>query len=166
MKRTIFYTMLCIVIVGLTSCQQHVLTEEEAKSAVFNGEQERLPFVIQQLSDVESIKIDSMRIHVKDEPMSGFLYTTWTYNVTTSYYPQKNVQKREKSIIVPINNIRQSESHEGYIEWQSDWDDAYNAIRSDILNSINETSNESIEKNISEIDNIMGEVDNLIKDIR
>jgi len=35
-----------------------------------------LPLVIQKMEDVESIVIDSLRIRVKDEPMSGFLYTT------------------------------------------------------------------------------------------
>lgn len=164
MKRTFFYTMLCVVILGLTSCQQHVLTEEEAQSAVLNGEQERLPLVLQSMSDVESITIDSMRIHVKDEPMSGFLYTTWTYNVTISYYPQK-VEKRGKSIIVPINDIRQSQSHDGYVEWKSSWDDAHKVIRDDIFNSIKETRKEKIEKIQNDINSVMGDVDNIINDI-
>lgn len=164
MKRTFFYTMLCVVILGLTSCQQHVLTEEEAQSAVLNGEQERLPLVLQSMSDVESITIDSMRIHVKDEPMSGFLYTTWTYNVTISYYPQK-VEKRGKSIIVPINDIRQSQSHDGYVEWRSSWDEAHKVIRDDIFNSIKETRKEKIEKNQNDINSVMGDVDNIINDI-
>ncbi|MBR2261067.1 MAG: hypothetical protein IJ916_05135 [Paludibacteraceae bacterium] len=164
MKRTFFYTMLCVVILGLTSCQQHVLTEEEAQSAVLNGEQERLPLVLQSMSDVESITIDSMRIHVKDEPMSGFLYTTWTYNVTISYYPQK-VEKRGKSIIVPINDIRQSQSHDGYVEWRSSWDEAHKVIRDDIFNSINETRKEKIEKIQNDINSVMGDVDNIINDI-
>ncbi len=164
MKRTFFYTMLCVVILGLTSCQQHVLTEEEAQSAVLNGEQERLPLVLQSMSDVESITIDSMRIHVKDEPMSGFLYTTWTYNVTISYYPQK-VEKREKSIIVPINDIRQSQSHDGYVEWRSSWDEAHKVIRDDIFNSIKETRKKKIEKIQNDINSVMGDVDNIINDI-
>ncbi|MBP5423541.1 MAG: hypothetical protein J6Y78_13995 [Paludibacteraceae bacterium] len=164
MKRTFFYTMLCVVILGLTSCQQHVLTEEEAQSAVLNGEQERLPLVLQSMSDVESITIDSMRIHVKDEPMSGFLYTTWTYNVTISYYPQK-VEKREKSIIVPVNDIRQSQSHDGYVEWRSSWDEAHKVIRDDIFNSINEIRKEEIEKIQNDINSVMGDVDNIINDI-
>ncbi len=164
MKRTFFYTMLCVVILGLTSCQQHVLTEEEARSTVFNGEQEQLPLVIQKFSDVESITIDSLRIHVKDEPMSGFLYTTWTYNVTISYYPQK-VEKREKSIIVPVNDIRQSQSHDGYVEWRSSWDEAHKVIRDDIFNSIIETREEKIEKIQNDINSVMGDVDNIINDI-
>lgn len=164
MKRTFFYTMLCVVILGLTSCQQHVLTEEEAQSAVLNGEQERLPLVLQSMSDVESITIDSMRIHVKDEPMSGFLYTTWTYNVTISYYPQK-VEKRGKSIIVPVNDIRQSQSHDGYVEWRSSWDEAHKVIRDDIFNSIKETRKEKIEKIQNDINSVMGDVDNIINDI-
>jgi hypothetical protein len=133
MKRTFFYTMLCVVILGLTSCQQHVLTEEEAQNAVLNGEQEQLPLTLQQMSDVKSITIDSIRIHVKNEPMSGFLYTTWKYCVVTSYFPKK-VQEREKCVIVPVSNIQQSKSHEGYIEWRSNWDEAYSAIRKEMLN--------------------------------
>lgn len=145
--------MLCAVILGLTSCLQYVLTKEEAQSAVLNGEQKRLPLVLQSMSDVESITIDSMRIHVKDEPMSGFLYTTWTYNFIVSYYPQK-VEKREKSIIVPVNDIRQSRSHDGYVEWKSSWDEAYKVIRDDIYNSIKEIREKKMEKIEKEMEKI------------
>lgn len=164
MKRNFLYAVFCTMILGFTSCQQHVLTEEEARSAVFNGEQEQLPLVLQQFSDVESITIDSLHIHVKDEPMSGFLYTTWTYNVTISYYPQK-VEKRGKSIIVPINDICQSQSHDGYVEWRSSWDEAHKVIRDDIFNSINEIRKEEIEKIQNDINSVMGDVDNIINDI-
>lgn len=153
MKRTFFYTMLCVVILGLTSCQQHVLTEEEARSAVFNGEQERLPLVLQSMSDVESITIDSMRIHVKDEPMNGFLYTTWTYNIIISYYPRK-VENKKKNIIVLVDSIRQSQSHDGYVEWRSRWDEAYKVIR-----------NEELKKIQNDINCVIGNVNNIIDDI-
>lgn len=124
--KKLFYFVLCTIVLG--SCGGHVLTEEEAKKAVLEGERDRLPLVIQKMEDVESIVIDSLRIRVKDEPMSGFLYTTWKYNVTTSYYPRRIVEKREKSIIVSVDSIRQSRSHDGYVEWMTDWGEAYRVI--------------------------------------
>ena len=124
--KKLFYFVLCTIVLG--SCGGHVLTEEEAKKAVLEGERDRLPLVIQKMEDVATIVRDSLRIRVKDEPMSGFLYTPWKYNVTTSYYPRRIVEKREKSIIVSVDSIRQSRSHDGYVEWMTDWGEAYRVI--------------------------------------
>ena len=127
MKIKCFYLIVGVVVLLLASCGR-TITEEEAKKVVLDGENDRLPLVVQSLSDVESIIIDSMRIRVKDEPMSGYIYTTWEYTVTTSYYPKKRVEKRKKNIIVEVDSIRQSEGHQGYIEWLTRWDEAYKVI--------------------------------------
>lgn len=38
-----------------------------------------------------------------------------------------------KNIIVSVDSIRQSRTHEGYIEWQSNWKDAYEIVLRDML---------------------------------
>ncbi|MBP5365826.1 MAG: hypothetical protein J6Y82_07865 [Bacteroidales bacterium] len=130
MRKSILYIAICAILIGIVSCKLHRLTEDEAKESVINGEQDRLPLITQKMTDVESITIDSMSIHVADEPMSGFLYTTWKYSVTTSYYPKK-VKKVEKSIIIPVDKIRQSNEHFGYIEWETDWGEGLRVVLQD-----------------------------------
>ena len=118
MRRIFKYLVLSAVLYVFVSCEKQVLTEEEAQRAVIDGERDHLPLILQKMSDVESITIDSLRIHVKDEPMSGFLYTTWEYT-PTSFLALHRGKKRIKNIIVSVDSIRQSKTHEGYIEWQS-----------------------------------------------
>lgn len=124
--------VLSTILFSVVSCNKQVLTEEEAQRAVIEGEREHLPLILQKMSDVESITIDSLRIRVKDEPMSGFLYTTWEYT-PTSFLALHRGKKRIKNIIVSVDSIRQSKTHEGYIEWQSNWKDAYEVVLKDML---------------------------------
>lgn len=132
MRRIFKYLVLSAVLYVFVSCEKQVLTEEEAQRAVIDGERDHLPLILQKMSDVESITIDSLRIHVKDEPMSGFLYTTWEYT-PTSFLALNRGKKRIKNIIVSVDSIRQSKTHEGYIEWQSNWKDAYEVVLKDML---------------------------------
>lgn len=131
-KRFFYYLVLSTILFSVVSCDKQVLTEEEAQRAVIDGERDHLPLILQKMSDVESITIDSLRIHVKDEPMSGFLYTTWEYT-PTSFLALHRGKKRIKNIIVSVDSIRQSKTHEGYIEWQSNWKDAYEVVLKDML---------------------------------
>ena len=108
------FLLLIPVLMGLTACNNK-LTADKAEEAVMRGEQDRIPLLIQQITIVEDITIDSMRITVDSEPMEGYLYTTW-----------KN-RNSETPIIVPVLNIRSSEEHNGYIEWESDWESATKA---------------------------------------
>lgn len=132
MRRIFKYLVLSAVLYVFVSCEKQVLTEEEAQRAVIDGERDHLPLILQKMSDVESITIDSLRIRVKDEPMSGFLYTTWEYT-PTSFLALHRGKKRIKNIIVSVDSIRQSKTHEGYIEWQSNWKDAYEVVLKDML---------------------------------
>lgn len=132
MRRILKYLVLSTVLYVFVSCEKQVLTEEEAQRAVIDGERDHLPLILQKMSDVESITIDSLRIHVKDEPMSGFLYTTWEYT-PSSFLALNRGKKRIKNIIVSVDSIRQSKTHEGYIEWQSNWKDAYEVVLKDML---------------------------------
>lgn len=132
MRRILKYLVLSTVLYVFVSCEKQVLTEEEAQRAVIDGERDHLPLILQKMSDVESITIDSLRIHVKDEPMSGFLYTTWEYT-PSSFLALHRGKKRIKNIIVSVDSIRQSKTHEGYIEWQSNWKDAYEVVLKDML---------------------------------
>lgn len=132
MRRIFKYLVLSAVLYVFVSCEKQVLTEEEAQRAVIDGERDHLPLILQKMSDVESITIDSLRIHVKDEPMSGFLYTTWEYT-PSSFLSLNRGKKMTKNIIVSVDSIRQSRTHEGYIEWQSNWIDAYEIVLRDML---------------------------------
>ena len=128
---------------GLTACGNK-LTVEQAEAAVLQGENDNLPLMIQKLSDVESIVIDSIHIRIVDEPMSGYLYTTWKYMVRKTIHPTVNEmmrgiyesrtveELREKQVIVEVSDIRQSKEHKGYIEWQTGWADAYRVILNDM----------------------------------
>lgn len=131
-KRFFYYLVLSTILFSVVSCDKQVLTEEEAQRAVIEGEREHLPLILQKMSNVDSITIDSLHIHVKKEPMSGFLYTTWEYT-PSSFLSLNRGKKMTKNIIVSVDSIRQSKTHEGYIEWQSNWKDAYEIVLRDML---------------------------------
>jgi hypothetical protein len=109
-----FFFLFVIVVSVLTACNNK-LTAEQAESAVMQGEKERLPLLLQNLIWVDDITIDSIHLNVTEEPMQGFLYTTWISG------------KDSKSIIVQIDSICTDESRKDYIQWQSHWDDAAKA---------------------------------------
>ena len=140
--KKLFLLLLPVMMLGLTACGNK-LTVEQAEAAVLQGENDNLPLMIQKLSDVESIVIDSIHIRIVDEPMSGYLYTTWKYMVRKTIRPTVNEmmrgiydgrtveELREKQVIVEVSDIRQSKEHKGYIEWQTGWADAYRVILND-----------------------------------
>ena len=110
-----FYLFLLLpLMIGMSACQSK-LTADEVKELVMEGERDRLPMILQNLPSVDNITVDSLRLLVESEPMSGYLYTTW-------YYGQKSF-----SIIVKVTNIRNSKEHKDYIEWNSDWASAAQA---------------------------------------
>lgn len=109
-----FFILLAAVMMALPACNNK-LTAEQAEAAVLQGEKDRLPLVLQTLSFIDDITIDSIRLNVAEEPMQGYLYTTW-----------KNGNK-ERSIIVPVDSIQTDATRKGYIRWQSHWDDAARA---------------------------------------
>ena len=119
MKR-VFLFLLPVMILGLTACGNK-LTKEQAEAAVLQGERDRLPLLLQTLSFVDDITIDSIHMTITEEPMQGYLYTTW-----------KN-GKKEQSIIVHVDSVRQDATRKGYIQWQSSWD---NAARSYLMKSL------------------------------
>lgn len=112
MKR--FFFLFVIVVSVLTACNNK-LTAEQAESAIMQGEKERIPLLVQQIIWVDDITIDSIHLNVTEEPMQGFLYTTWKSG------------KDSKSIIVQVDSICTDESRKDYIQWQSHWDDAAKA---------------------------------------
>lgn len=129
MKQNNFCIVFCMLItIVFYSCNlKPKLTEYDAINIVMDGERDRLPLIIQQLNKVENITIDSMNITINDEPMEGYLYTTWEYEVITSYYP-KRTKSKTKSIIIKVDNIQQDEKRKDYIVWETHWDDAYRVI--------------------------------------
>ena len=118
MKR-VFYLLLLPIVMGLCSCNG--LTPEEAKEAVVAGVKNQVPLLVQQLFVVDDITIDSMRIVVDQEPMSGYLYTTWITNDNTC------------PVIVNVTDIQRSKKAKGYIEWTADWESAAKAY---VMNSL------------------------------
>ena len=111
MKRILFLLLLPILM-GLYSCSR--LTPEEAKASVIAGVKDQVPLLVQQLIFIDDISVDSMRIVVDQEPMSGYLYTTWT------------TKDDSKHIIVNV-------TAKGYIEWTADWESAAKAY---LMNSM------------------------------
>jgi len=109
MKRTIFLTLTPLLFL-LCGCNK--LTPEIAKQSVIKGENERLTFVKQQLLVVEDITIDSMHIIINKEPMSGYLYTTWT---------SKKNNKERFPIIINVSNIQRNSKNNDLVEWSTDW---------------------------------------------
>lgn len=118
MKRVLYLLSLPIVM-GLCSCNG--LAPEEAKEAVVAGVKDQVPLLVQQLFVVDDITIDSMRIVVDQEPMSGYLYTTWIANDNTC------------PVIVNVTDIQRSKKAKGYIEWTADWESAAKAY---VMNSL------------------------------
>lgn len=112
MKRIIFLLLLPILI-GLCSCNR--LTLEEAEETIIFGVKDQVPLLVQQLFFVDDISVDSMRIIVDQEPMSGYLYTIWTTKDNT------------RPVIVNVTDIRRSKEAKGYIEWTADWESAAKA---------------------------------------
>lgn len=109
MKKTLLFLLLAILI-GFCSCKR--LAPEEAQETVIAGVKDQVPMLVQQLFFVDDISIDSMRIVVDQEPMSGYLYTTWTSKGISS------------PIIVNVSDIKRSKEAKGYIEWMADWESA------------------------------------------
>ena len=107
-----FYLFLLLpLIIGMSACQPKMKVDDVIES-VLDAERNHLPMKLQNLPIVDNITVDSLRILVDSEPMSGYLYTTW-------YDGQKSF-----SIIVQVIDIKKSEEHKDYIEWKSDWGSA------------------------------------------
>lgn len=111
MKKLFLLLLPCLLV--LTACD--TLTEEKAKDAVLRGEVDRLPLILQTVSIVEDITIDSIRLDITEEPMHGYLYTTW------------KMKTKETPIIVEVDSIHSSKDRSGYVEWVSRWDNATKA---------------------------------------
>ena len=112
MKRIVLLLTLPVIIM-CTSCNR--LTPEKARSAVMAGEMDRIPLIKQQLIFIDDITIDSMRITVDQEPMAGYLYTTW-------------IDDGEKEpIIISVSDIKKGQTNKGYVEWSSNWEAAATA---------------------------------------
>jgi hypothetical protein len=110
MKRILF--LLPIMMLGLTSCGDK-LTAESVEASILQGEKAELPLLIQSMAlIVDDITIDSVRVTVDEEPMQGYIYTTWKKG------------KNEQSIIVLVDSIRQDANRKGYIQWLTLWEDA------------------------------------------
>jgi hypothetical protein len=113
MKKTLFLLLLPILL-GLDSCNR--ITPEKVEAIVIEGSRDRLPLLLQQLLFIDNITVDSMNLMVKTEPMSGYLYTTWTADNISS------------PIIVNVTNIKKSKENKGYLEWDADWESAAKAF--------------------------------------
>lgn len=113
MKKLLFLLLLPILM-GFCSCSR--LNPEEVKETVIHGVQDQVPLIVQQLFFVDDISVDSMRIIVDQEPMSGYLYTTWTTKGIST------------PIIVNVTEIHRSKEAKGYIEWMADWESAGKAF--------------------------------------
>lgn len=131
MRRTfLISSFLLSVVIFFASCNKK-LDSENAIEAVISGETDRIPLLLQTFNtmtykDIENIRIDSMKIRCADEPMTAFLYTTWTIKGTrwnTSF--ERVFYNDEIFIIVEVDSIRQSKEHKDYIEWQTNWNAAF-----------------------------------------
>ncbi|MBO4806685.1 MAG: hypothetical protein J5554_11650 [Paludibacteraceae bacterium] len=132
MKSNFLYLVLCVMILGITSCHSNVFSADEVKERIMEGERDRVPLLLQKLAVVESITIDSINLYVTDEPMEGYLYTTW--KITPPEFLKKG--DIEKSIIVPIHNIKNDKEHKGYIQWETRWDEACQDIARSLMNDM------------------------------
>ena len=108
------FILLAAAAVALTACNNK-LTVEQAEAAVIQGEKERLPLLLQNMVFVDDITIDSIHLNVTEEPMQGFLYTTWKSG------------KSSEPIIVHVDSIRSDANRKDYVQWQSHCDDAARA---------------------------------------
>ena len=100
--------MLLPVLFACISCNK--LTSEDVEAAVMAGETEKIPLIKQHLYFLDDITVDSIHIIVDQEPMSGYLYTTWVSD------------GKAEPIIVPVSDIHKSKKNKGYIEWTADWE--------------------------------------------
>ena len=107
MKKFYLFLLLTLMI-GMNACQSKLKVDDVIET-VLEGERNYLPMKLQNSPAVDNITVDSLRLLVKSEPMSGYLYTTW-------YYGQKSF-----SIIVKVTNIRNSKERKDDIVWNSDW---------------------------------------------
>ena len=110
------FILLAVAAIALTACNNK-LTVEQAEAAVMHGEKENLPLLLQNLVIVDDIIIDSIRITITEEPMQGYLYTTWI----------TGKKKIETPMIVQVDSIRTDPTRTDYVQWQSHWDDAVKA---------------------------------------
>ena len=110
MKKFYLFLLLTLMI-GMNACQSKLKVDDVIET-VLEGERNYLPMKLQNSPAVDNITVDSLRLLVKSEPMSGYLYTTW-------YDGQKSF-----SIIVKVTNIRNSKERKDDIVWNSDWSTA------------------------------------------
>ena len=125
-----FYPLLLlpILLLGIVACNR--LTPEEAKDVVMRTERDRLPLIVQRMSNIENITIDSMRIVVDKEPMTGYLYTTWLVksSLLNILHLSFDTNLDLKPIIVEVTGIRRSKEHKGMLEWDTHWEEAHNDV--------------------------------------
>ena len=96
----------------MSACQSKLKVDDVIES-VLEGERSYVSMKLLESPPIaDNITVDSLRLLVESEPMSGYLYTTW-------YDGQKSF-----SIIVQVIDIKKSEEHKDYIEWKSDWGSA------------------------------------------
>ncbi len=107
------YMLLIPILFGLASCNK--LTVEQAEAVIMNSETERLPLILQSLPMIDDITVDSIRLTITDEPMQGYLYTTWVDG------------SKRTPIIIQVTNVHNSKERSGYVEWQTDWESAAQA---------------------------------------
>lgn len=131
MKKSFIYIVLCVMILGIISCKNDVLTADEAKKRIMEGEKDRLPLLIQKIPIVESITIDSISLYVTVEPMEGYLYTTWKISPPDFLKKEGDI---EKAVIVPVNNIKNCKEPKGYIQWETRWDEACQDVARSLIN--------------------------------
>ncbi len=113
MKKTLMLFLLTSIL-GLSSCDS--LTPEEVGESIIEGTKDQVPLLVQQLMFVDTLTVDSIHLMVETEPMSGYLYTTWTAGGTST------------PVIVEVTDIKKSKTSKGYIEWQADWKSAAKAF--------------------------------------
>lgn len=123
MKTNTKTTLLFAAILSLlSSCTE--LTPEVAKQAVITGEQERLDYLIQTINahrfmspEIHSITLDSIALTNDVEPMSGFIYSTWTVGT----------KHEVKNILILVDSIIQYPDNKDLVQWHAHWDEAYRA---------------------------------------
>jgi len=138
MKKNISLGLLSVVLLALTSC---ALDPNVAGEAVLQGERDRVQLLQQEMSDLDSLTIDSLLLTCYDEPMSGYLYTTWYWTRKTQTrqmvgwgFETVNTETPMQAVkIISVTDIHKSKEHKDYIEWISDWGHVYFRFQSDEL---------------------------------
>lgn len=110
MKR-LFLFLLPVMMLGLTACDKK-LTPERAEAAILEGEKGRVPLLLQSLPLVDDITIDSIHWIVTEEPMQGYLYTTWIY------------KGEGVPIIIQLDSVCVDATRKDYVQWLTSWDKA------------------------------------------